>query len=169
MTQLCEYHIFSISAYRHNTLNQNYSLNKKKVYETLSLDILQIRTSRGNYRYIYFHESLTYIHVPFWILLWVSLRYQSPHFHHINSLFSFLFQNSEISLFETNIRFMGSLLACYALTGDVMFRDKAAQLGERMLPAFQTETGIPHSLINLHTGVSFGGFTSVYCYTYPSC
>ena len=66
----------------------------------------------------------------------------------------FLFQNSEISLFETNIRFMGSLLACYALTGDVMFRDKAAQLGERMLPAFQTETGIPHSLINLHTGVS---------------
>ncbi|EZA52137.1 Mannosyl-oligosaccharide alpha-1,2-mannosidase isoform B [Ooceraea biroi] len=49
---------------------------------------------------------------------------------------------------------MGSLLACYALTGDVMFRDKAAQLGERMLPAFQTETGIPHSLINLHTGAS---------------
>lgn len=66
------------------------------------------------------------------------------------------FQNSEISLFETNIRFMGSLLACYALTGDVMFRDKAAQLGERMLPAFQTGTGIPHSLINLHTGVSSG-------------
>ncbi|XP_012276680.1 mannosyl-oligosaccharide 1,2-alpha-mannosidase IA isoform X1 [Orussus abietinus] len=62
--------------------------------------------------------------------------------------------NSEISLFETNIRFMGSLLACYALTGDVMFRDKAAQLGELMLPAFQTETGIPHSLINLHTGAS---------------
>lgn len=57
---------------------------------------------------------------------------------------------------------MGSLLACYALTGDVMFRDKAAQLGERMLPAFQTETGIPHSVINLHTGVSLGfrGFTS---------
>ncbi|KAK1134980.1 hypothetical protein K0M31_007746 [Melipona bicolor] len=49
---------------------------------------------------------------------------------------------------------MGSLLACYALTGDVMFREKAAQLGERMLPAFQTETGIPHSLINLHTGAS---------------
>ncbi|XP_043490227.1 mannosyl-oligosaccharide alpha-1,2-mannosidase IA isoform X4 [Polistes fuscatus] len=63
-------------------------------------------------------------------------------------------ENSEISLFETNIRFMGSLLACYALTGDVMFRDKAAQLGERMLPAFQTDTGIPHSLINLHTGAS---------------
>ncbi|XP_044583654.1 mannosyl-oligosaccharide 1,2-alpha-mannosidase IA isoform X1 [Cotesia glomerata] len=62
--------------------------------------------------------------------------------------------NSEISLFEANIRFMGSLLTNYALTGDVMFRDKAVQLAERMLPAFQTETGIPHSLINLHTGMS---------------
>ncbi|KAJ8676687.1 hypothetical protein QAD02_012474, partial [Eretmocerus hayati] len=62
--------------------------------------------------------------------------------------------DSEISLFEMNIRFMGSLLTCYALTGDVMFRDKAAELGERMLPAFQTDTGIPHSLINLHTGDS---------------
>lgn len=97
------------------------------------------------------NESLTNRRILFWqtsILLIL-------HFHRVNSLFFFLFQNSEISLFETNIRFMGSLLACYALTGDVMFRDKAAQLGERMLPAFQTETGIPHSLINLHTGVSW--------------
>ncbi|XP_046434864.1 mannosyl-oligosaccharide 1,2-alpha-mannosidase IA isoform X2 [Neodiprion fabricii] len=62
--------------------------------------------------------------------------------------------NNEVSVFETNIRFMASLLSCYALTGDVMFRDKAAQLGERLLPAFETETGIPHSLINLRTGVS---------------
>ncbi|XP_034942519.1 mannosyl-oligosaccharide alpha-1,2-mannosidase IA [Chelonus insularis] len=51
-----------------------------------------------------------------------------------------------------NIRFMGSLLTNYALTGDVMFKDKAAELGKRMLPAFETDTGIPKSLINLHTG-----------------
>lgn len=63
------------------------------------------------------------------------------------------FQNNEVSVFETNIRFMASLLSCYALTGDVMFKEKAAQLGERLLPAFETETGIPHSLINLRTGV----------------
>ncbi|KAK0181978.1 hypothetical protein PV327_000154 [Microctonus hyperodae] len=62
--------------------------------------------------------------------------------------------NSEVSLFEANIRFLGGLLTCYALTGDVMFRDKALQLGKRMLPAFNTTTGIPHSLINLHTGAS---------------
>ncbi|XP_015115798.1 mannosyl-oligosaccharide 1,2-alpha-mannosidase IA isoform X1 [Diachasma alloeum] len=62
--------------------------------------------------------------------------------------------NSEVSLFETNIRFLGSLLSCYALTGDVLFKEKARQLGERMLPAFETDTGIPHSLINLQTGAS---------------
>ncbi|KAL7304893.1 hypothetical protein TKK_0002697 [Trichogramma kaykai] len=62
--------------------------------------------------------------------------------------------DSDMSLFELNIRFLGSLLANYALTGDEMFKEKARQLGERMLPAFKTETGIPHSLINLHTGRS---------------
>ncbi|XP_012260571.1 mannosyl-oligosaccharide 1,2-alpha-mannosidase IA isoform X2 [Athalia rosae] len=62
--------------------------------------------------------------------------------------------NNEVSVFETNIRFLASLLSNYALTGDVMFRDKAAQLGERLLPSFDTETGIPRSLINLRTGAS---------------
>ncbi|XP_051170744.1 mannosyl-oligosaccharide alpha-1,2-mannosidase IA isoform X2 [Leptopilina boulardi] len=62
--------------------------------------------------------------------------------------------DSEVSLFETNIRFMGSLLTCYALTGDPMFRNKSLELGIRMLPAFNTETGIPYSLINLRTGAS---------------
>ncbi|PBC25580.1 Mannosyl-oligosaccharide alpha-1,2-mannosidase isoform B [Apis cerana cerana] len=92
------------------------------------------------------------------ILLLIMLQSTTTHAFNILGLFTpchtGFSTNSEISLFETNIRFMGSLLACYALTGDVMFRDKAAQLGERMLPAFQTETGIPHSLINLHTGAS---------------
>ena len=29
-----------------------------------------------------------------------------------------MFQSSDISVFEVNIRFVGGLLACYALTGD---------------------------------------------------
>ncbi|KAF7992379.1 hypothetical protein HCN44_001704 [Aphidius gifuensis] len=62
--------------------------------------------------------------------------------------------DSEMSLFEINIRFLGSLLTSFALTGDKMFREKALQIGERMLPAFETKTGIPHSLINLYTGRS---------------
>ena len=60
----------------------------------------------------------------------------------------------DVSVFETNIRFVGGLLSCYALTGDVMFRDKAEHVAERLLPAFQTPTGIPHALVNFKTGFS---------------
>jgi mannosyl-oligosaccharide alpha-1,2-mannosidase len=34
-----------------------------------------------------------------------------------------------------------------------MFRDKAEEIAKKLLPAFQTQTGIPHSLINIKTGV----------------
>lgn len=61
---------------------------------------------------------------------------------------------SDLSVFETNIRFVGGLLTCFALTGDAMFRDKAAQVAERLLPAFQTQTGVPNSLVNFKTGAS---------------
>ncbi|XP_067010449.2 mannosyl-oligosaccharide 1,2-alpha-mannosidase IA [Anabrus simplex] len=61
---------------------------------------------------------------------------------------------TDLSVFETNIRFVGGLLSCFALTGDVMFRDKAAQIAEKLLPAFQTQTGIPNSLVNIKSGAS---------------
>ncbi|KAF7992358.1 hypothetical protein HCN44_001683 [Aphidius gifuensis] len=43
-----------------------------------------------------------------------------------------------------------------------MFREKTLQIGERMLPAFETKTGKPHSLINLYNGhlVTKGGIDS---------
>lgn len=62
-----------------------------------------------------------------------------------------------LSLFEINIRFLGGLLSAYALTGDVLFRDKARLLGEKMLPAFNTETGLPGGRISLAKGWSSGG------------
>ncbi|XP_044261688.1 mannosyl-oligosaccharide alpha-1,2-mannosidase IA-like isoform X2 [Tribolium madens] len=61
---------------------------------------------------------------------------------------------ADVSVFESNIRFVGGLLSCFALTGDVMFRDKAQQIADKLLPAFQTQTGIPHALVNLKTGAS---------------
>jgi len=57
-------------------------------------------------------------------------------------------------VFETNIRFVGGLLAAYALTGDALFKEKAQYVADKMLPAFQTPTGIPHALINFKTGGS---------------
>ncbi|XP_038222869.1 mannosyl-oligosaccharide 1,2-alpha-mannosidase IA [Zerene cesonia] len=56
--------------------------------------------------------------------------------------------DSDLSVFETTIRFVGGLLSCYALTGDTVFRDKAAEVADALLPAFDTPTGLPHALIN---------------------
>uniref|UniRef100_A0A667ZSY2 alpha-1,2-Mannosidase n=1 Tax=Myripristis murdjan TaxID=586833 RepID=A0A667ZSY2_9TELE len=58
--------------------------------------------------------------------------------------------NGEASLFEVNIRYVGGLLSAYYLTGEeVRLIDKAMELGEKLLPAFNTPTGIPRGVINL--------------------
>ncbi|XP_046554342.1 mannosyl-oligosaccharide 1,2-alpha-mannosidase IA-like [Haliotis rubra] len=68
---------------------------------------------------------------------------------------SFHFEGStELSVFETNIRFVGGLLASYALSGDPMFKDKAKQIADKLLPAFNTPSGIPQSMVNIKTGSS---------------
>lgn len=66
----------------------------------------------------------------------------------------FVFQVADVSVFETNIRFIGGLLTCYALTGEILFRDKAQQIADKLLPAFNTPTGIPNALVNFKSGVS---------------
>lgn len=61
---------------------------------------------------------------------------------------------SDVSVFEVNIRFVGGLLTCYALTGDPVFKDKAQQIADKLLPAFNTPSGIPNALVNFKTGSS---------------
>ncbi|XP_065553728.1 mannosyl-oligosaccharide 1,2-alpha-mannosidase IC isoform X3 [Lathamus discolor] len=63
--------------------------------------------------------------------------------------------NGEASLFEVNIRYVGGLLATYYLTGEEVFKSKALELGEKLLPAFNTPTGIPRGVINLGSGMSW--------------
>ncbi|XP_055605865.1 mannosyl-oligosaccharide alpha-1,2-mannosidase IA isoform X1 [Uranotaenia lowii] len=60
----------------------------------------------------------------------------------------------DLSVFETNIRFIGGFLTCYAFTGDRLFLDKAKYVADKLLPAFQTPTGIPYALVNVNSGVS---------------
>lgn len=64
------------------------------------------------------------------------------------------FQNAELSVFETNIRFVGGFLTMYALTGDALYKEKAQLVADKLLPAFETPTGIPNALVNINTGVS---------------
>ncbi|CAR23045.1 mannosyl-oligosaccharide 1,2-alpha-mannosidase [Lachancea thermotolerans CBS 6340] len=68
--------------------------------------------------------------------------------------------DASVSLFETTIRMLGGLLSAYYLSNELLLGDptvylnKAKDLADRMLPAFNTSTGIPYSSINLHTGAS---------------
>lgn len=55
---------------------------------------------------------------------------------------------SEVSVFEVNIRFVGGLLSAYFLSGDVVFANKAKEIAEALMPAFNTKTGIPYALVN---------------------
>ncbi|XP_075051445.1 mannosyl-oligosaccharide 1,2-alpha-mannosidase IC isoform X2 [Mixophyes fleayi] len=63
--------------------------------------------------------------------------------------------NGEASLFEVNIRYIGGLLSAYYLSGKEVFRLKAIELGKKLLPAFNTPTGIPRGIINLGNGLNW--------------
>lgn len=65
--------------------------------------------------------------------------------------------DENISVFETNIRFVGGFLSLYALTGDLLYKDKAKYVADKLLPAFNTPTGIPYTRVNFKTGVPDGG------------
>lgn len=53
-----------------------------------------------------------------------------------------------------NIRCLGGLLTAYEMTEDEFYLEKAKDLGDRLLPAFETPTGLPRTSVNLKTYVS---------------
>ena len=71
--------------------------------------------------------------------------------------------DANVSVFETNIRVMGGLLSAHLLASDATLQlmpsydgcllDMAVDLGERLLPAFNTATGLPYGTVNLNKGV----------------
>lgn len=63
--------------------------------------------------------------------------------------------DSEISVFEMNIRFVGGLLSCYAFTKDSIFLTKAEQMAQKLLIAFETPTGIPNAIVNPKQSMTF--------------
>ncbi|KAM0933751.1 putative mannosyl-oligosaccharide 1,2-alpha-mannosidase [Dioscorea sansibarensis] len=58
----------------------------------------------------------------------------------------------EASVFETTIRVVGGLLSAYDLSGDRVFLEKAKDIADRLLPAWNTPSGIPFNRINLAHG-----------------
>ncbi len=60
--------------------------------------------------------------------------------------------DQEVQLFEINIRLMGGLLSSYELSKDKRLLDMAEDLGKRLLPAFNSPTGMPYRYVNLKNG-----------------
>ncbi|KXN71603.1 glycoside hydrolase family 47 protein, partial [Conidiobolus coronatus NRRL 28638] len=49
-----------------------------------------------------------------------------------------------VLVFETTIRYLGGLLSAYDLSGEPILLQKAVQLADSLLPAFNTPTGFPY-------------------------
>jgi len=58
--------------------------------------------------------------------------------------------------FEITIRELGGLLSAYQITGDKRLLNLADDLGTRLLPVFNSPTGLPYKFVNLKTGKTSG-------------
>jgi ER degradation enhancer, mannosidase alpha-like 2 len=61
-------------------------------------------------------------------------------------------QDFEVQVFEVTIRLLGGLLSAYQMDGDSAFLALARDLGDRLLPAFGSRTGMPYRYVHLRTG-----------------
>ena len=60
--------------------------------------------------------------------------------------------DNEVQVFEVTIRLLAGLLTAYESDGNKKFLSLAEDLGNRMLPAFKTPTGMPYRYVHLQTG-----------------
>lgn len=65
-------------------------------------------------------------------------------------------QDIEVKNFEITIRLLGGLLSSYQLTNDKRLLELADNLGNRLLPVFNSPTGMPYMFVNLRTGKTRG-------------
>ncbi|HBR58616.1 MAG TPA: glycoside hydrolase family 47, partial [Blastocatellia bacterium] len=66
----------------------------------------------------------------------------------------------EVQNFEITIRLLGGLLSSYQITGDKKLLAMAEDLGQRLLPVFDSPTGLPFRYVNLKTGKTRGSVTN---------
>ncbi len=69
-------------------------------------------------------------------------------------------QDMYVKDFEINIRLLGGLLSDYELTGDKRLLELADDLGRRMLPMYNSPTGMPYEYVNLRTGAVRGNISN---------
>jgi len=69
-------------------------------------------------------------------------------------------QDIYVKNFEITIRMLGGLLSSYQMSGDKRLLALADDLGTRLLPAFNSPTGMPYVFVNLRTGAVRGEETN---------
>jgi mannosidase alpha-like ER degradation enhancer 2 len=62
--------------------------------------------------------------------------------------------------FEITIRTLGGLISAYEMTGDARLLALADDLGTRLLPVFDSPTGLPYRFVNLKTGETDGAVSN---------
>jgi len=62
--------------------------------------------------------------------------------------------------FEITIRLLGGLLSAYEMANDQRLLNLADDLGNRLLPVFNSPTGLPYRYVNLKTGAVRGNVTN---------
>jgi len=65
-------------------------------------------------------------------------------------------QDVPVKNFEVTIRLLGGLLSSFQMTGDTRLLKLAEDLGTRLLPVFDSPTGMPYMYVNLKTGKTSG-------------
>ena len=65
-------------------------------------------------------------------------------------------QDVSVQVFEVTIRLLGGLLSAYQMSNEPKFLALAEDLGTRLLPAFNSPTGMPYRFVNLRTGKTTG-------------
>ncbi|KAM0264122.1 hypothetical protein ACHAQJ_000867 [Trichoderma viride] len=65
--------------------------------------------------------------------------------------------SNRVNIFETNIRYLGGLLAAYDLSGRELLLKKAVELGDLIYGGFNTENGMPVDFISFYAAKEGGG------------
>lgn len=68
--------------------------------------------------------------------------------------------DNDVQVFEITIRLLAGLLTAYELDGDKRFLALAKDLGDRLMPAFNTKTGMPYRYVHLQTGATRDGINN---------
>lgn len=68
--------------------------------------------------------------------------------------------DNDVQVFEITIRLLGALQTAYELDGDKRFLTLAEDLAKRLMPAFNTPTGMPYRYVHLQTGKTRDGLNN---------